>query len=373
MVLKKLSGGLGRLFGGIMGCKPPWRRRRWLFLLCLFMVFLLFRPSFAADKGVEFGVEDDLTINGTQGNKSDADLEVKGFTVFGSTGEGASKVTSGEGSLYIQNNLELGGNTYLLGSVGIGTTEPTASLEVNGDIKIASGKKYKIGENNLSAADVGALTTVDATTVPYNVTYTTVAVALDQLFYVNPVISSFTNTVNQVEIGSTVTSTQLDWILNKTITSQSIDNGIGSLAVDLRTYTHSPISYTTNRTYKLTVFDGTNTVEASTYIYFRYRRFWGVSSSPSLTDSEIKDLFASTSELSTTRSKTFYPSPSWQYIYFAYPVSWGAASFYVNGQPNTAWIQTTIDHTYGNDTTSYYVYRHPTGNPLTGSYTIVVN
>jgi hypothetical protein len=42
------------------------------------------------------------------------------------------------------------------GNVGIGTTSPGYALDVNGDVNVASGKKYKINGTNLAASDVGA-------------------------------------------------------------------------------------------------------------------------------------------------------------------------------------------------------------------------
>ena len=234
-----------------------------------------------------------------------------------------------------------------------------ATIDSSGNINIISGSRYKINGS-----------TLDATAVSYvNPTYPTVGSALDYLLYVSPGITSFTNTINQVEIGTTVTSTTLNWTLNKTMTSLSLNNGIGSITPSLLTYTHSS-SYTTDRTYTLTASDGTNTAIANTSIYFRYSRYWGYNASASLNDGQINAL---SHELATDRLQTRNGlAPSSQYIYIAYPAAWGAATFTVNGLPSTDWTLSVQSHTNSSgNTSSYNVYR--TNNLLTGTYNVVVN
>ena len=234
-----------------------------------------------------------------------------------------------------------------------------ATIDSSGNVNIISGSRYKINGS-----------TLDATAVSYtNPTYPTVGSALDYLLYVSPGITSFTNTINQVEIGTTVTSTTLNWTLNKTMTSLSLNNGIGSITPSLLTYTHSS-SYTTDRTYTLTASDGTNTAIANTSIYFRYSRYWGYNASASLNDGQINAL---SHELATDRLQTRNGlAPSSQYIYIAYPAAWGAATFTVNGLPSTDWTLSVQSHTNSSgNTSSYNVYR--TNNLLTGSYNVVVN
>jgi hypothetical protein len=76
----------------------------------------------AADAGLETGIEDDLTVSGTNGTKADADLEVKGYTVFGSSGANAQVVTSGVGSVYVDGQAEIESNAFFNASVAIGAT-----------------------------------------------------------------------------------------------------------------------------------------------------------------------------------------------------------------------------------------------------------
>lgn len=192
--------------------------------------------------------------------------------------------------------------------------------------------------------------------------------AIDYLLYVAPNITSFTNTVNAVEIGSTVSSTTLNWAINKDITSQSINQGIGALAVALRTYGDSS-SYTTNRTYTLNVGDGVNTDNSSTSVYFRYRKYYGATDEATVDDADI--LALASNPLSTSRTTTFSISPSIQYITIGYPAAWGTATFKVNGLTNTDWTLSVQSHTNASGhAASYNLYR--TNNLLSGTYDIEV-
>ena len=188
--------------------------------------------------------------------------------------------------------------------------------------------------------------------------------------YTAPSISSFTNDQGTLEIGSTVTATGLGWALaGAAITSQSLNNGINGMALALRGTNHTS-TYTTDRTYTLTVSDGITTPTASTSIAFSHKRYWGVSANATLTDGQV---IALSKEFSATRVKgAFSLSAAAKYLYYAYPASWGAASFTVNGLPSTAWTLVTraFVNASGNST-SFNIYR--SDNLLTGTYSIEVN
>ena len=157
----------------------------------------------------------------------------------------------------------------LVGGTGITITETTA--ETIGGIQTKN--------INLSAS-------VGASNVAYNnVDYPTVESALNKLLYV-PLTGTLTGG-STYEIGSTVSQVVLNWTYNKPVTTQSINNGIGSLLASLRTYTHSGQTITSNRTYTLTGSDGSTTINSSTTVSFSYTRYWGTSSTTTLTDANI--------------------------------------------------------------------------------------
>lgn len=195
----------------------------------------------------------------------------------------------------------------------------------------------------------------DASDITYenNASYDTVEEALDALFYVTPDVSGFSNNVGSVEIGSTITSVVLNWSLNKTMTSASINQSIGSV-LGVLTYTHST-SFTTDRTYTITVSDGTNSDSASTAIYFRSKRYWGTNANTSLDSTAI---LALSGELSTSKTKSWSQNGNGQYIYYVYPASFGTATFTVNGLLSTSWTLSVQSHTNASGySSSYNVYR----------------
>lgn len=88
--------------------------------------------ALAQDAGVEFGAEDDMTVLGQEGTKDDADLEVKGYSVFGTSGADAASVTSGVGNVYIDGSAELGSNLFVQGSAAVTGSVSAASFVGDG-------------------------------------------------------------------------------------------------------------------------------------------------------------------------------------------------------------------------------------------------
>lgn len=210
---------------------------------------------------------------------------------------------------------------------------------------------------------------ISAFDIPYsNATYDTVAEALDALFYVATAITSFTNSGGSVEIGGSVASVNLAWAYNKAVTSQSLNQSIGSLPIGDRAYTDTG-PFTTTRTWTLSATDGTTPVSGNTTLSFLNKRYWGTNSLTSLTDGQI---IALNKELSSSRVQSRSLSPSAAYIYFAWPTSFGTPTFTVNGLLNTAW--TLVTRAFVNASgfsSSYDIYR--SNNLLTGTFVVVVS
>jgi len=208
---------------------------------------------------------------------------------------------------------------------------------------------------------------VNAAQMPYSNTQT-VAQVLDSLLYTALQITSFTNSVNTVESGGSTSNVVLNWAYNKAVSAQSLNQGFGSLPIGQRTATDSS-TFSTNRTYSLSATDGTTPVNGNTSVTFMQKRYWGVNASASLSDAQI---IALNSEFSSSRNQSRVLTATGQYIYFAYPASFGLASFTVNGLPNTAW--TLVTQAFVNASgfsESYNIYR--SNNLLTGVYTVVVS
>lgn len=186
---------------------------------------------------------------------------------------------------------------------------------------------------------------------------------------VPPSISVFNNNKGNVEIGSTVSGTVLTWALGGgAADSQSINQGIGSVPVGTLTATDAS-SFTANRTYTLTVSNGLGQVSANTSVTFLSKRYWGPSAVASgITDGQIIALGGS--ELATGFAGFNHTIIcSSQYIYFAFPTSFGVPNVNVNGLLNTAW--TIVNRAFVNASgfnTTYYIYR--SNNLLTGTYIV---
>lgn len=169
-------------------------------------------------------------------------------------------------------------------------------------------------------------------TIPASqVTYTTngfsnVQEALDSLLYAPPQITSFTNNVGTVEIGSTVTDVLLSWTYNKNMVSQSIDQGIGPIApTSIHSFDVSSVSLTSDVTWTLTASDGANTVTRQTSVLFHRKRYWGASALSTLMDADILALGGE--EFATDFNKAvIYDCTGGKYPYFCYPASFGIPS-----------------------------------------------
>jgi len=84
-------------------------------------VFIIFFSLFGwCDNNTEFVVEDDLTINGTQGTYLDPDVELKGFVVIGATQPTyTANISTGPGNVIINGMLGVSSGAYIVGNTTI--------------------------------------------------------------------------------------------------------------------------------------------------------------------------------------------------------------------------------------------------------------
>lgn len=185
--------------------------------------------------------------------------------------------------------------------------------------------------------------------------YNTVKKALDYLLYVSPVITSFTNNVNNVEKGCVVNTVTLNYDTNKDMTYLSINNGVGSvLGTTSKTLTN--LNITNDITYTITARDDQETeVTKSTSIKFLDKIYFGSSSSDSITNAQILS-FDSKLASNYTLTNTFDCSGG-KYIYIVVPKAFGltTSKFKIGGLDNSAWSTTEITFTNASGYTSQYV------------------
>lgn len=196
---------------------------------------------------------------------------------------------------------------------------------------------------------------------------TTIAGALDYLLYVPVAGTGLAVSPPTAEVGQAVSSVLLSWGYTLPVTTQSVSGpGAVPLTVADRSKTLTGIGLTSTTAYSVTGSDGKTTVTQSASIQFLRRRFWDVSFLSSVSPDNLAN-----SELTSTRtqSKTF--NASGQYIYFAWPSSFGTPTFTINGLLNTAWVKSTMSRTNGYGyVENYDVYRSQ--YLQTGSITVSV-
>jgi len=226
---------------------------------------------------------------------------------------------------------------------------------------------FNWGNTNVSVA-IGNIV-MDAENVTYNdnENYDSVEQALNYLLanmggllYTPPIISNIVGG-GTYELGSEITTVSLSWTIalgNVALVSQSLDEGIGDLDIAIRSYVHTGQSITSNRTYTLTISDGTTVVTANETISFLNKRYWGTSALTTLDDAAI---IALSSELSSTRVQTRTMDASGgKYLYFAMPTSFGCDvnKFKIGGLFNSDWQVTTRNFTNSNGhIESYDIFR----------------
>lgn len=190
---------------------------------------------------------------------------------------------------------------------------------------------------------------------------------IEDLAYVPIAINSFTNNVNTVEMGQTITEVTLSWTLNKEPEAQSVDGT--TVEKTLRTLALTGQAITADKTFTLSATDERDkTVTKTTAIYFRNGVYWGVGEDRESFDSAF--LLTLTKGLQATKAKTFTVNAgAGEHIYYAVPARYGACAFNVGGFDGGFSKAATIDFTNASGyTESYDIYK--SDNAGLGSTTV---
>ena len=261
-------------------------------------------------------------------------------------------------------------DTSWLGNTAMATCDEDGKLyvyNVNNTENDTTGK-WKVvatgGEGGASTAD--AVEYVNDT-----ISSTNVEEALNKLisdyYYVKPSINSFTATPNGgiFEVGHVVSAPiTFNWSYNKDITTQTLtDCTLADETVRTATY---DTDITTNKTFTLSASDGKNNVSKSVSYTFVSPYYVGVSSTDTLTETDITAL---TKKVETKGNKTINYTTSQSYMVFSYPSSYGAISSIIdqNGFNVTdSFVRSTVTV----NSVDYYVY---CSNQCSGTYTMKFN
>lgn len=125
----------------VSGLRGP--RSRIAFFL-LFLAYGLWPMASSIYSQTELGSEDDLTVLGVSATADDPDVEIKGFTVFGSTQAAYTGMAIGNGNVVVNGVLAVSTGAYFAG-----TSTFTAGMYITGVSSFASvGNIYVTGGNN---------------------------------------------------------------------------------------------------------------------------------------------------------------------------------------------------------------------------------
>lgn len=177
-------------------------------------------------------------------------------------------------------------------------------------------------------------------------------------------ITSFTASPAQAEVGSTQ-SVNLAWVMGINPDTQSINQGIGSLAPTVRNY-NGIAGVTTNKTWTLTAIkDSVPYVKTATISFLR-KRYWFASADPNIgnTNFNFADLPVGFSQefLQTRAATKVFDCSGGKYFYYMYPASFGVGDqqFIFSGLTyalNQANIRTITFINESGNSTSYIVLR----------------
>lgn len=157
---------------------------------------------------------------------------------------------------------------------------------------------------------------------------------------------------NKKAIGIIVTRKGTDVTSSSTITVTASGRVTGSLSSDKKTWTPSTnISSNTSVAVKAT-YGSQNATKTVNYT-FKYKKYWGTSTSASLTSSQVIALAGSTWADSKAMGATTFDCTGGKYVYYVIPSSLGTPEFWVGGLKNTDVVTTsaTVTNASGGSTT----------------------
>lgn len=139
---------------------------------------------------------------------------------------------------------------------------------------------------------------------------------------------------NKNAIGIIVTRKGTDVTSSSTITVTASGSVTGSLSSDKKTWTPSTnISSNTSVAVKAT-YGSQNATKTVNYT-FKYKKYWGTSTSASLTSSQVIALAGSTWADSKAMGATTFDCTGGKYVYYVIPDGLGTPEFWVGGLKNT--------------------------------------
>lgn len=145
---------------------------------------------------------------------------------------------------------------------------------------------------------------------------------------------------NKNAIGIIVTRKGTNVTSSSTITVTASGSVTGSLSSDKKTWTPSTnISSNTSVAVKAT-YGSQNATKTVNYT-FKYKKYWGTSTSASLTSSQVIALAGSTWADSKAMGATTFDCTGGKYVYYVIPSSLGTPEFWVGGLKNTDVVTTS--------------------------------
>lgn len=185
----------------------------------------------------------------------------------------------------------------------------------------------------------------------------TIKAALDDLLYQKISISSFTNSVNTAEMGSTIDSVILNWNYNKTPTKLELDEEV--LTPTDKTKTLSGQAIKANKTWTLKATDERSAVATrTTSIQFLNGVYYGVGTvdADRVTNEFVLGL---TKQLTNSKARDItVTANAGQYIYYILPSRLGTPTFFVGGFEGGFSLIKSFDVTNASGyTEDYNVYR----------------